>query len=139
MMDTPYQALSQVEAIVGRAAKNVYCDLGDRGYGLESDANIKIVGRILKRATRAQRHWLKRRAAIEPTIGHLKSDHRLNRNHLKGIAGSQAKTLLAAAYNLAKLLAWFYCACVLWIKQIKQSRQSAALATASNLLFVQSS
>ena len=97
---------SQVETIVGRAAKNVYCDLGYRGHGLESDANIKIVGRIPKRATSAQRHWLKRRAAIEPTIGHLKSDHRLNRNHLKGIAGNQANTLLAAAgYNLAKLLA----------------------------------
>ena len=31
------------------------------------------------------------------TIGHLKSDHRLNRNNLKGIAGKQANTLLAAA------------------------------------------
>ena len=56
---------------------------------------------------------MKRRAAIEPTIGHLKSDHRLSRNHLKGDAGDKANVILAAAaYNLSKLLAWIYCA---WI------------------------
>jgi len=131
------QALSQVETITGRAAKNAYCDQGYRGHGLKSDTNIKIVGRIPKSATRAQRRWLKRRAAIEPTIGHLKSDHRLNRNHLKGIEGNQANTILAAAgYNLAKLLAWFYCACVLWAKKTKQNRPSAVLATAPNILFI---
>ena len=53
---------------------------------------------------------MKRRAAIEPTIGHLKSDHRLNRNYLKGEVGDKANVILAAAaYNLAKLLAWFFC------------------------------
>jgi IS5 family transposase len=52
---------------------------------------------------------MKRRAAVEPIIGHLKSDYRLNRNHLKGKAGDQANVVLAAAaYNIAKLLAWFY-------------------------------
>lgn len=30
---------------------------------------------------------LKRRSAIEPTIGHLKSDHRLERNFLRGKSG----------------------------------------------------
>ncbi len=50
---------------------------------------------------------LKRRAAVEPTIGHLKSDNRLSRNHLAGETGDQINTLLAAAgYNLRKLLRW---------------------------------
>ena len=50
---------------------------------------------------------LKRRAAVEPTIGHLKSDNRLSRNHLTGKTGDQINTLLAAAgYNLRKLLRW---------------------------------
>lgn len=54
---------------------------------------------------------MKRRAAVEPIIGHLKSDYRLNRNYLKGKAGDAANvTLAAAAYNMAKLLAWFYSA-----------------------------
>ena len=52
---------------------------------------------------------MKRRAAVEPIIGHLKSDYRLNRNYLKGKAGDRVNVVLAAAaYNMAKLLAWFY-------------------------------
>ena len=50
---------------------------------------------------------LKRRAAVEPTIGHLKSDNRMIRNYLTGKAGDKINTLLAAAgYNLRKLLRW---------------------------------
>ena len=105
-------ALAQVETITGRPAKTAYCDQGYRGHGLKGGTQIKIVGRFPKRATRAQRKWLKRRTAIEPVIGHLKSDHRLTRSYLKGVSGNQANVLLAAAgYNLAKLLAWFYCVC----------------------------
>jgi len=53
---------------------------------------------------------MKRRAAVEPIIGYLKSDYRLNRNYLKGKAGDHANVILAAAaYNMAKLQAWFYC------------------------------
>ena len=57
------------------------------------------------------RRWMKRRATIEPTIGHLKSDQRMGRNYLKGNAGDEANVILTAAtYNLARLLAWFCCA-----------------------------
>ena len=86
---------------------------------------------------------MKRRAAIEPTIGHLKSDHRLIRNYLKGVEGNQANVVLAAAgYNLAKLLAWFYCAWVLWairMIQTQRSRPKAAPETTPNFLFLPSS
>ncbi|MBL4763015.1 MAG: hypothetical protein JKY93_10005 [Gammaproteobacteria bacterium] len=36
-------------------------------------------------------------AAVKPIIGYLKSDYRLNRNHLKGNAGGRANVVLAAA------------------------------------------
>lgn len=50
---------------------------------------------------------MRRRAAVEPVIGHLKSDHRMNRNYLKGRAGDRANAVLAAAgYNFALLLRW---------------------------------
>ena len=104
-------AVDQVERLTKRVLKHVYCDQGYRGHGLDKDRVI-ICGRIPKRATQSRRKWMKRRAAIEPMIGHLKSDNRLNRNYLKGVKGNQANVVLAAAgYNLAKLLAWFYCAC----------------------------
>ena len=52
----------------------------------------------------------RRRAAIEPIIGHLKSDHRMQRNYLKGFLGDQINLLLAAtAFNLKKWMnIYFY-------------------------------
>jgi len=48
---------------------------------------------------------MKRRAAVEPSIGHLKSEHRLERNRLKGTAGDAINAILtAAAMNFHKLL-----------------------------------
>ena len=50
---------------------------------------------------------MKRRAAIEPTIGHMKSEHRLERNRLKGTCGNAINALLSGvAMNFGKLLAW---------------------------------
>ena len=50
-----------------------------------------------------KRKRCQRRAAIEPIIGHLKSDYRLSRNYLKGIKGDEINLLMAAcAWNLNK-------------------------------------
>ena len=54
---------------------------------------------------RQQRRWLKRRQAVEPTIGHLKSDHRMDRCWLAGAIGDALHTVLCAAgYNLRWLM-----------------------------------
>ena len=46
-----------------------------------------------------------KRAGIEPTIGHLKSDHRLGRNFYKGVVGNAVNLLLAAAaYNFKRAI-----------------------------------
>jgi len=107
-------ALKHVTQLTGITPQDAYCDMGYRGHGLKGDTKIHLVGKISKRATKSLRKWMKRRAAVEPIIGHLKSDYRLNRNYLKGQAGDRANVVLAAAaYNMAKLLAWFYCAAFL--------------------------
>ena len=50
---------------------------------------------------------MKRRAAIEPVIGHVKIDHRMDRNFLKGRQGDRANPILAAAgYNFHLLRRW---------------------------------
>ena len=50
---------------------------------------------------------MKRRAAVEPVIGHLKAEHRLGRNYLKGPEGDRINAVLAAAgYNFSLLLRW---------------------------------
>ena len=82
-------------------------DLEYRGHNYEGEATVHVVRTIPKQATRAVRRMLQRHAAIEPTIGHLKSDNRLSRNHLAGKVGDQLNTILAATgYNLRKLLRW---------------------------------
>jgi IS5 family transposase len=50
---------------------------------------------------------MKRRAAIEPTIAHMKSEHRLERNRLKGTCGDAVNALVSGVgMNFGKLLAW---------------------------------
>ena len=101
-------ALAQVERVTGKRPKHAYGDLGYRGHRVEGKTQMRLVGKIPKKAIRAERKWMKRRASIEPTLGHLKSDHRLSRNHLKGRHGDRANVMLAVAgYNFAKLLAGF--------------------------------
>jgi IS5 family transposase len=60
-----------------------------------------IIPDINKSKTNYQKQKLRlgfrRRAAIEPAIGHLKSDHRLSRNLYKGIFGDTINVMLAAA------------------------------------------
>jgi IS5 family transposase len=53
------------------------------------------------------RRELRRRAAVEPVIGHLKAEHRMGCNHHAGRAGDAANALLAAiGYNFRRLIAW---------------------------------
>src|SRR5690606_27747635 len=47
----------------------------------------------------------RKRASIEPVIGHLKADHRVNRNFYKGIFGDNINIMLAAAaFNFKRMM-----------------------------------
>ena len=64
--------------------------------------------RHMKRLTRSARAWMKRRAAIEPIFGHLKSDNRMSKNYLKGREGDHINAILCGCgFNMRKLLAIF--------------------------------
>ncbi|AAW77232.1 transposase IS1478 [Xanthomonas oryzae pv. oryzae PXO86] len=80
-------------------------DLGYRGRDVEG---VQILHRgKAKTLTRRQWRWIKRRQAVEPVIGHLKQDCRLNRCHLKGAQGDALHVLgCAAGDNLRWLLRW---------------------------------
>jgi len=52
--------------------------------------------------------WWNRRSAIEPVIGHVKAEHRMERNYRKGRSGDELNVIFAAAgFNLRKLLRAF--------------------------------
>jgi IS5 family transposase len=120
-------AIAQVERLTKTTPQDVVVDKGYQGHRYAGEAQVHVVRTIPKRATRAVRRMLKRRAAVEPTIGHLKSDNRMSRNHLAGQAGDRINTLLAAAgYNLRKLLRWIVFSLFM---PLMQSLQAAIYAT----------
>ena len=90
------------------------CDRGYRGVKAVGETPIILPSTPLKRDSRYQRNKkrkrCRRRAAIEPLMGHLKSDYRLGRCYLKDHLGDQINRLMAAcAWNLRKcVIAFFY-------------------------------
>lgn len=108
---TLHSILEQVERLTNYQVKEAYCDRGYRGHNYEGDATVHIAGQRQRGSpvTRSLRKWLKRRNAIEPKIGHLKEDNRMNRNYLKGTNGDRINALLAGCgANLRKLITAFF-------------------------------
>ena len=80
-------------------------DLGFRGVDETIAPVLSIHRGKFKTLTTLQRRWLKRRQAVEPTIGHLKQDHRMDRCWLKGAEGDALHTVLCAAgFNIRWLM-----------------------------------
>jgi transposase, IS5 family len=116
-------AIGQAERLSGQTPGDVMVDQGYRGHDYRGSAIVHVVRAIPKRATRALRRMLRRRAAIEPTIGHLKSGNRMNRNYLTGREGDQINAVLSAAgYNLRKLLRWLVFAPMFWLRWLLTAR-----------------
>ena len=85
-------ALEQAKRLVGKAPKKAAVDRGYRGKKKIGETQILIPGPFNnKKQTKYQQKKLKeahkKRAAIEPVIGHIKIDHRLGRNFYKGVVG----------------------------------------------------
>jgi transposase, IS5 family len=87
--------------------KQVVADLGFRGKEVDADnAGVQIIHRgRLKSLSPHERRLLKRRQAVEPAIGHLKFDHRLDRCWLQGALGDALHAIsCAVGYNLRWLM-----------------------------------
>ena len=94
-------AIEQQQRLTGIILKNNYVDRGYRGVKEVLGTKIIIPDKPNGSRTLYEkqklRNGFKRRAAIEPKIGHLKQDHRLSRNFYKGIKGDNNNVMLAAA------------------------------------------
>lgn len=90
------KALEQYERLTSNIAKNVFVDRGYRGPKAINQTNV-CVPKPDKNITKLKRKKHSRRAAIEPVIGHLKSNYRMARNFLKGVVGDAINVMLAAA------------------------------------------
>jgi len=103
------EVLKQTEQLTGKTPKTTNVDRGYRGKQTVGTTKINIPKPPLKRDTdyqkRQKRKHFRRRAAIEPIIGHLKQDHRAAINYLKGQIGDSINFKMAAAgFNFRKLM-----------------------------------
>ena len=104
---TLVDVISQSSELRGQCPTVAICDRGYRGKSKVGETQILIPKPSGKRATAYQRQKarerFRKRAGIEPIIGHLKSDYRLMRNFLKGSVGDSINLMLAAAaFNFKK-------------------------------------
>ena len=102
-------ALEQVMRLCGKHPETVKVDRGYRGNKRIGGSDILIPSvpkksdSYYKRKKISRAH--KKRAAIEPVIGHIKADHRLNRNFYKGVVGDNINIMLAAAaFNFKRMM-----------------------------------
>lgn len=85
--------------------KHIVVDLGFRGVDADNPDKEIIHRGKFKSLSKQQKGWLKRRTAVEPAIGHLKSDHRMDRCWLQGTLGDALHSIsCAAGYNLRWLM-----------------------------------
>ena len=105
------ETLDQATSVSGVTPERIYVDKGYRGHNYTGAGEVMIAGRR-RGLSATMRRELRRRSAIEATIGHMKTDGRLDRNFLLGQAGDAINALLAAAgHNLRLVLA----ALALWL------------------------
>jgi len=98
------ETIERVTAIAGVEPSRIYADRGYRGHDYPHKERVFLSGQR-RGLTPTIRRELRRRSAIEPMIGHMKNDGRLDRNYLLGAAGDAINALLAAAgHNLRLIL-----------------------------------
>ena len=95
-----------MQELTGVEVRRIHVDKGYRGHDYPNKFRVWISGQV-RRVTKTIRREMRRRAAVEPVIGHVKAEHRMDRNYLKGRDGDSANAVLAAAgYNFSLLLRW---------------------------------
>ncbi len=105
--------IPDMERSIGGEIDRILVDAGYRGHNAPQNHKFKVYTAGQKRrVTPTIKREMRRRAAVEPVIGHIKTEHRMGRNYLAGPQGDAVNAILAAAgYNFSLLLKWLR---VLW-------------------------
>ncbi|HLW93268.1 MAG TPA: IS5 family transposase [Roseiarcus sp.] len=100
--------IPELEAQTGASLQRLVVDRGYRGHNAPPDLRFKVYLSGQKRnVTKQIKRDLRRRSAVEPVIGHAKSEHRMGRNYLAHAAGDAINAILAAVgHNFRRLLKW---------------------------------
>jgi len=100
--------IPDIERIIGSETQRILADAGYRGHNAPQSHKFRVFTAGQKRRmTSAIKREMRRRSAVEPLIGHIKSEHRMGRNYLANPQGDAINASLAAAgYNFSILLKW---------------------------------
>ena len=100
---TLHEALEQVEILTDQRPDMAFVDRGYRGHGVD---HVKVfISGARRGVTRTIAKLLRRRSAIEPMIGHMKTDGRLTRCPLKGTTGDVLFAVLCGCgHNIRMIL-----------------------------------
>jgi transposase, IS5 family len=100
--------IPDIERTIGNELSRILADAGYRGHNAPDTHKFRVFTAGQKRrVTSTIKRLMRRRSAVEPVIGHIKNEHRMDRNHLAGQHGDAINAILAAAgYNFALLLNW---------------------------------
>lgn len=97
--------IDQIAKLTGTAVKRVYVDRGYRGHKIDREGLDITLSQTRGIKSPTIRREMRRRAGVEPVIGHLKDDGHLERNHLGGPEGDAINAILTAAGHNMRLLA----------------------------------
>jgi IS5 family transposase len=97
-----------IEKTTGAALSRILADAGYKGHNAPPSHKMRVYTTGQKRGVTKQiKRIMRRRAAVEPVIGHMKNEHRMSRNFLAHATGDAINAVLAAAgYNFRRLLNW---------------------------------
>jgi IS5 family transposase len=100
--------IPDIERTIGAELERVITDAGYKGHKAPPERRFRVyVAGQKRRLSAAIRRAFRRRSAVEPVIGHLKTEHRMGRNHLARSAGDAINAVLAAVgYNFRLLVRW---------------------------------
>jgi len=100
--------IPDMEALAGNTIARILADKGYRGHNAPPDRKFRVFLSGQKRGVTPKiKRELRRRAAVEPVIGHLKAEHRMGRNYLWFRQGDANNAVLAAAgYYFRSLIRW---------------------------------
>jgi IS5 family transposase len=100
--------IPEMQTLVGNTITRILADAGYRGHNAPPEHKFRVYTAGQKRGVTPQiKRQMRRRSAVEPVIGHLKSEHRMGRNYLAHRAGDAINPVLAAAgYNFRLLIRW---------------------------------
>jgi transposase, IS5 family len=120
--------LPDIEALTGAGISRILADAGYKGHNAPLAHKFHVFTTGQKRGVTPQiKRQMKRRAAVEPVIGHIKNEHRMNRCWLAHSQGDAKNAVLAAAgYNFSLILKWIKALWLIFCWALFSSAQAKA-------------